>query len=123
MKLKNSLLLFGGLILIAVFAIIFLENIEPNHPIAEIYVDEELVREIDLSFDRDEEITISSQYGENILSVKKDSISVKSASCPDKLCISQGEITNSTKPIICLPNKMVIKIRDNKNSDIDMISQ
>ena len=34
MKLKNSLLLFGGLILIAVFAIIFLENIEPNHPIA-----------------------------------------------------------------------------------------
>ena len=123
MKLKNSLLLFGGLILIAVIAIIFLENIEPDHPIAEIYVDETLVREIDLSFERDEDIIISSLHGENILSVKKGSISVKSATCPDKLCISQGEITNSTKPIICLPNKMVIKIRDNKNSEIDILSQ
>ena len=42
-----------------------------------------------------------------------------SATCPDKLCIRQGKAQNSSKKIICLPNKVTIEVT--KKSEIDKV--
>ena len=41
------------------------------------------------------------------------------ADCPDEICIKQGAIEDSARPIVCLPNNIVIKLT-NDESDIDI---
>ena len=82
-----------------------------------IYQDGVLVRQIDLSsVTQSEEITLSGEYGDNVILVSHGHIKMKSADCPDKLCVKHGELESSASPIVCLPNKIVIKFEDNSTS-------
>lgn len=47
----------------------------------------------------------------NQIEVRPGSIGILSASCPDKLCVHQGFISNTLLPITCLPNRLVIQLR------------
>ncbi len=55
----------------------------------------------------------------NAVVIKNGEVYMKSATCPDKLCIHQGKISDSSKKIICLPNKVIIEVT--KDSQIDMV--
>lgn len=55
----------------------------------------------------------------NIAVIENGAVYMKYASCPDKLCIHQGRIHDSSKKIICLPNKVVIEVT--KKSEIDTV--
>lgn len=61
--------------------------------------------------------------GYNLVLVEKDNISVIEASCTDKVCVHQGKISSSLRPIVCLPNKMMIIIEGPKDDDgIDSVT-
>ena len=46
----------------------------------------------------------------NTITVEKGRICVSQAGCPDQICVHQGYISDSTTPIVCLPNKLIIEI-------------
>jgi heptaprenyl diphosphate synthase len=49
--------------------------------------------------------------GTNIFVIDEDGVHVDEASCPDKICISQGVLTpDSYLPICCLPNYLYLQI-------------
>ena len=58
----------------------------------------------------------------NIVSIAKDGVRVIEASCSDKLCIKQGRIDNPGQSIVCLPNKLVIKILGDDDSPVDDVT-
>ena len=76
-----------------------------------IYQDGQLFRRIDLSkVETPYTIELTSDSGsQNIIEVKKDSLCMLHADCPDKICVSQGDIASSKLPIVCLPNRIVIE--------------
>lgn len=85
--------------------------------VADIYQNGKLLQSIPLS-------SVNESYrfqvtGENEalneIEVHPGSIGIISASCPDKLCVHQGFISNSLLPITCLPNRLVIQIRQDTN--------
>lgn len=79
--------------------------------VAKIYADGELVQSVDLkNIDVSYEIPIDYDGRENTILVERGQISMKSANCPDNLCVKQGAIHNGFYPIVCLPNKIVIQI-------------
>lgn len=86
--------------------------------IAEVYSNGSLVHRIDLD-KLTEPLTFDVEYngGHNTVLVENGEICVKSADCPDKLCVKQGKISNSSAPIVCLPNRLVIKITDSTDKD------
>ena len=43
------------------------------------------------------------------------------ASCPDQLCVDQNEISFDKESIICLPNKVVLTVISDTESDVDGI--
>ena len=93
---------------------------------AYIYVDGEVVREIDLSLVTESfEFTISDALGENTIRVENGRISVTSADCPDQVCVNQGWLNDSSSFIACLPHHLYIKIDSSSTSDsgIDAVSQ
>ena len=57
--------------------------------------------------------------GGNIVCIEEGRAYMQSADCPDKLCIKTGKIKDSGRSIVCLPNKVEVKVT--KKSDVDTV--
>lgn len=76
---------------------------------AEITVDGKVVEMLDLS--KNQEIIIHGvQDGTNTLIVQDGEIWCSDASCPDKVCIHQGKQSMDGGTIVCLPNRMIVRV-------------
>lgn len=92
---------------------LFISSVSSQSMIVGIYKDGSLVEKIDLnSVTGEREITLSGDCGDNVILVSNGHIEMKSADCPDKICVKHGELKSSSSPIVCLPNKVVIKFED-----------
>lgn len=71
----------------------------------------ELLYTIDLSKAKDCEFDIEYEGRVNTVEIKEHMIHIKSADCPDKICVDTGWIGGNRKsvPIVCLPNRLVIE--------------
>lgn len=79
---------------------------------AYIYRDNELLRTVSLD-DVKNPYTFRIEYGDgeyNDILVENGKIKIADASCPDKLCVNMGYISEPLMPITCLPNHLVIRI-------------
>ncbi len=87
-------------------------NYKHDEATALIYSDGVLVEKIRLGdVDEGYEFTVGDENRFNVIKVEKGRIRVSSASCPDKICVEQGYISDGLVPIVCLPNKLVIEIK------------
>lgn len=77
---------------------------------AYVYYDDKLVKTLDLSIDKTSSYTIEGYNGDVVIETKKNSIRVKEETSPLNLCSKQGWVSSSFEPIVCLPNKVIIKI-------------
>lgn len=114
-RVKNRIwiIVFSVAALLCLCVWLFISNISSPTNVVGIYNHGSLVEKIDLNSVTDEyEITLSGEYGDNIILVSNDHIKMKSADCPDKLCVKHGELKTSSSPIVCLPNKVVIKFEN-----------
>jgi len=102
----------------AAAGIIYLSTNESEKKYACIYQDGVLVHKINMS-DVEKPYTVT--VGSNVILVQKGQISMADADCPDGLCIKQGAITGDVRPIVCLPNNVVVKLTNDEN-DVDAIS-
>ena len=70
-----------------------------------------------------EEQTITIGEGDtvNIIEIKGGKAFMQHASCPDQLCVDQNEISFDKESIICLPNKVVVTVISDIESDVDGI--
>ena len=110
MKNRIWIVVFSFVALLCLGIWLFISNASSPSKIVGIYKDGSLVEKIDLNSVTDErEITLSGNYGDNVILVSNGHIEMKSADCPDKLCVEHGELKSSSSPIVCLPNKVVIK--------------
>ena len=73
---------------------------------AQITSDGKLIRVVDLSIDQ--EFTVNSEDGYNVVIVRDGKIAVTEASCPDHYCMARG-FCNKGAQIVCLPNRLVIE--------------
>lgn len=122
MKIKLGIIL---LLIIFLFSILLLmpSFFSQNNVIAEIYQDGILIKSIDLSnISAPYNIPIVDENKENIILVERGCISISSASCPDQTCVNQGKITTGVVPIVCLPHRLVIELKEKIESP-DIISR
>lgn len=127
-RLLNSqrfwLIFFAALLLLSTVAMLFIKN-NADGSVAVISRDGVELQRIDLS-EVAEPYTIrfdAPNGSYNIVLVDKNQIRIVEAGCPDKLCANQGYIKDNSKPIICLPNRLVVEILGTENSDeLDAVS-
>lgn len=71
----------------------------------------------------DREIVLHTPQGEdNTIVIKDGKAAMKTANCPDGLCVIQGQIEREGQTIICLPHKLVVEVYDAQMKDIDSVS-
>ena len=73
---------------------------------AQIVSNGQILRTVDLAIDQ--EFTVETEGGYNIVTVRDGNIAVTEASCPDHYCMARG-FCNSGAQIVCLPNRLVLK--------------
>ena len=47
----------------------------------------------------------------NTVVIKNGKVFVKSADCPDLICVKHKEISKSGESIVCLPNRVIIEVK------------
>lgn len=104
--------MFSALLLICSAAFVLLKSLGTPGITANISIDGELYRSIDLhAVAVPYDIVIETEFGRNTVHVEHGAISVTDADCPDLICVHQGRISTDALPIVCLPHRLVIEIQ------------
>ena len=94
-----------------------------------LYVEVSIDGKVTNTYSLDENLEIMLDTG-NMLIIKDEYVYIKEANCPDGLCVKQGKISKNNESIICLPNKLVVRIvgdnmsfdkENNKDTGVDVI--
>lgn len=117
-------IIIGGILAVSIagifFVNIFLYGTERNSVIIE--VNGQLYAKYDFNqITSNKFVEIKTQYGYNKVEINKNSVRIVEASCPDKLDVKAGWISKSNQMLVCLPNRLVVKIQG-KDTRIDGVA-
>ena len=106
---KSDWILMCFLLLLAALCLVLFtfHGKEPGS-LVRVRVDGKIYQEYPL--DRNQEISIKTEYGTNILSIEDHVVSMKDADCPDRYCVQKGAIRARRETIICLPHHLAVEI-------------
>ena len=120
MKAKNVLLTICMLIfLTGVIGSLWL-IFKPHSQTVQIIQDGTVLYTIDLEQAENQMIEIEYQGSKNVMQIKNHKISVINAECPDQTCVKMGELKSGAAPIVCLPNKLVVKFAEIDDIDAEV---
>ena len=117
MKTKTWILLIAGLLVLSLVGSCFLLRPQGAAVAAQISSQGTVVRTVDLRIDQ--EFSIDTNHGHNVITVRDGKIAVTDASCPDHLCMQRGFCDSGTA-IVCLPNRLVISFLGEQEIDISL---
>ena len=107
-KLRNDIFLVIGIVLFALLLfLVFKLNLEDGN-LVKVTIDNQ-VKDC-YNFNKDGEYTIKSGKNTNVLVIKDGTAFIKSADCPDKICVQHRPISKVGETIVCLPHKLVVEI-------------
>ncbi len=115
---KNDVKLIIGIIIFTIIPlIIFSLKDQKKDTVAHVYYQNELIQTIDLTKNEKKEYIVEGENGPVVIEVDQDRIRVKQEESPFHICSKQGYISKSTETIVCLPNKIIIQIKDKESID------
>lgn len=120
---KNDLKLAGTILTLA-FLLIISNNIYKNIKTKnnqQVIVSVNGEKRNSFSLEKDTIYRISTKEGYNQIEIKNKIVRMIDADCKDKLCIHQGKIEKDSESIVCLPHKLIVSIKSEDKSDIDII--
>lgn len=108
-KLKNDIILIGVLLLVAAAGLFVfkLMNSEPGATVR-VSADNQVYGEYPLTEDR--VVEIPGHIGTCVLEITGGTAQMKSADCPNQICVHHASISNTGETIICLPNRVSVEI-------------
>lgn len=108
---KGVMLLLGivGVIFTGSLCAVLLGMRTPEQRIVQIVQDGVVLYTFDLNAVENQTIRIDAGDSYNIVAIENGEIYMSEAGCPDHTCIRMGTLRSETMPIVCLPNKLVIR--------------
>ena len=114
-KVKNDLILVGVILSLSLigFFIFKLTMKDGNLVSVSINGDEKYKYSITDNLETDI-ITGDDDENTNTLVIKDGEVYIKSANCPDKICVGHRPISKDGETIVCLPHKIVVSVTEEK---------
>lgn len=115
---KWDKVLIAFIFMTSIVSIFYIKNIATNYggKLLMIEVNGKEYKKITLNNNSKDILEIKTQYGYNKIEIKGQKVRVIDADCPDKLDVKQGWVGNIGEVIVCLPNRLVIEIKGEKDS-------
>ena len=105
------------LLLAVIVALFFFPREKQGEVFAEIYQNGEKIQTLSLA--EDQSFTVTGHYT-NEITVADGHISITRSDCPGEDCVHSGSIASSGRSIVCLPNKVEIRIVS-QDGDVDFV--
>ena len=114
---KADLLVIAAVVLTAaLIAAVFLFSASSGeNATVQIYQDGQLVKEVPLQ--ENATITIPGEY-QNVIEIQDGKVAITEANCPGEDCVHTGWIHTPGASIVCLPNRVEIRIVGNGGVDL-----
>ena len=58
----------------------------------------------------------------NVVRIENGKVFMESAECPDQICVKQKPLNLSGRDIVCLPNKVTVRVVS-ENKDVDVVTR
>ncbi len=87
----------------------------------EVYHGEELLKT--LSLEVESKFIVKTSQGSLELQIKDGQAMITKVDCPRQICRSMGPISKAGQSMICLPNKIIVKIRSENDPDLDAVTE
>ncbi len=71
------------------------------------------------SINKDNLITVKGPLGDTVIQIKNKKVRIIKSSCPNHICIKSGWISSTHDALICLPNKIIVKISGENKEEIN----
>ena len=121
---RNDIILIGGILVLALLAYVgmtLFQGANTHNAEAVVLIDGVEYGSFPLDTDTVERIELpDGSY--NVLEIKEGKADVTEASCPDGICVNHRAVSRQKQSITCLPNKLVVEIRNGEASDVDAIT-
>jgi hypothetical protein len=86
-------------------------------------VDVEANGKVVASYPLDEDREVALAYGgHNRLVISGGAARIVDADCPDLLCVKQRAVSKAGEVIVCLPHRLVVKVRGGVAPEVDGVS-
>lgn len=85
-----------------------------------IVVDGRLAYRFNLS--EEKEINVQGKLGKTCVKLVKGCVWISETPCPQKICMKMGKISRSGEMIVCVPNRILVKIEGEKKQILDGIT-
>lgn len=115
---KRDIVLAAVLLILGITGVLIVKYGLKSGNTADVYIDDKLVQTIDMSVD--DEYTFQTDKGSNTVEVRNGAVSMKSADCPDKVCVRMGTKNRNGETITCLPHKLVIVVHGGQEQEVDI---
>ena len=115
---NRDIVLAAVLLILGVTGVLIVKYGLKSGNTADVYIDDKLVQTIDMSVD--DEYTFQTDKGSNTVEVRNGAVSMKSADCPDKVCVRMGTKNRNGETITCLPHKLVIEVHGGQEQEVDI---
>ena len=112
---KNDIRLIVVIILI-IGAGFLIKNFSSSQIVAEVYYDGKIIEKVNLT-GKEEKKIITGENKSVVIIAEDGKIYFEKSDCPDKVCIKSGELDKNGDFASCLPEKVVIKVSGEKESD------
>jgi len=71
----------------------------------------------------DRRIHVQGPLGLSVIEVSEGAVHMVSSPCPHQICVKMGRIMKSESIIVCVPNRIFIRIEGNDHNQLDAITQ
>lgn len=117
---KNDLIFIGVLLMIGIAVLFaFSFNKTKGSGWAVVTCDGEEYGRFRLDQEQTIEITNEDGLVTNVLVIKDGKADITDAACPDKLCVHQKAIDRAGENLVCLPNRVVVTVERESDTELD----
>ena len=117
-RLRNDIIFIAALLIISAIGMIYLFVFRESGDVVKVTVDGKLYGIYSLSESITEDIVTGDGGSEhNRLVIADGKAHMEYATCPDGICVDHRPIFRNGESIVCLPNKVVITVVTDNNSD------
>jgi hypothetical protein len=114
-------ILIGGLVIVTLLSFPAIRHFHNEGKRVVIELDGDAVGNFPLEEDR--LVPVEGKLGTTWVKMAEGSVRIVDSPCPYKLCVKSGLIRRSGETLICLPNRVVVRIGGDEAEAVDAVSR
>ncbi len=114
---RGDKMLIAALLLVSVLSIVLLGRLLGQGSVAVVEVDGQRICCLDLSVDGRRAVT--GRLGDTVIQIRDGRVRVIDSPCPHKLCVRMGWVERAGGLIVCVPNRVVVRVEGDGEGEVD----